>query len=327
MKPTVFIHTSCHEILAARVAMYSHLRISKNTDKFDIKLIELEDYPFMLKYHGSKFIRNKREAGWYKDVPQSFLPLRFLVPQLMGYEGRAVLTDPDIFAVSDIYELLTRPMNDKAILSSPLNNNLKGYNSSVMLLDCQKLKHWQWEKHIAQMFDKKRDLQTWLTLETEPEATIGSLEEEWNHYDTLNENTKLLHNTKQRTQPWKTGMPYIEQNLDNRVKRDKNKNWFEKLRPFLNQNARKLVRATSNLVLYGEPAVYLKHSDRRQVELFFALLKEALDDNYISPSLIEAEIRLGHIRPDIFKVLKSTNKSVEEVLDSVRQKSRETIAV
>ncbi len=141
MKSTVFIHTSCHEILAAKVAIYSHIRASKNLDKFDIKLIRLEDYPFILKYHDHRLIRNNKEAAWYKDVPQSFLPLRFLVPQIMGYEGRAVLTDPDIFAIADVYELLTYDMGDKAILSRPRphRGKLKGYNSSVMVLNCSKL--------------------------------------------------------------------------------------------------------------------------------------------------------------------------------------------
>ena len=38
---------------------------------------------------------------------QSFTPLRFMPPQLMGYEGRAIVIDPDVFAVGDVYELLT----------------------------------------------------------------------------------------------------------------------------------------------------------------------------------------------------------------------------
>ena len=54
MKPTVFIHTSSHEIVSAKVAMYSHMRASENLDKFDIKLIQLEDYPHLMKRHSSK---------------------------------------------------------------------------------------------------------------------------------------------------------------------------------------------------------------------------------------------------------------------------------
>ena len=34
-------------------------------------------------------------------------------PELMGYQGRAVVIDPDIFAIGDIWELLTRDMQGK----------------------------------------------------------------------------------------------------------------------------------------------------------------------------------------------------------------------
>ena len=329
MKSTVFIHTSCHEILAAKVAMYSHIRASKNLDKFDIKLIRLEDYPFILKYHDHRLIRNNKEAAWYKDVPQSFLPLRFLVPQIMGYEGRAVLTDPDIFAIADVYELLTYDMGDKAILSRPRphRGKLKGYNSSVMLLNCSKLKHWQWESKIDELFAGKLDLKDWISLCTEPEETIGNLEEEWNHYDTLNENTKLLHNTRQITQPWKTGLVYQLEKLDNRLKKTNSQTWFDRLKPFWQQGKKSFLQASKNIFLYGEPCFYRKHPDAQQEELFFCLLKESLEKNYVTPELINAEIKLGHVRPDMFQVLKSVNKSVDELIDSIQQRSEAKIAV
>ena len=50
---------------------------------------------------------------WRNDDLQSFTPLRFLPPQLMGYQGRAVVIDPDIFATGDIWELLSRDMAGK----------------------------------------------------------------------------------------------------------------------------------------------------------------------------------------------------------------------
>lgn len=228
MKPTVFIHTSSHEIVSAKVAMYSHLRASTNLDKFDIKLIQLEDYPHLMKRHAQSCIRFGKEAAWYNDVPQSFLPLRFLVPQLMGYEGTAVLTDPDIFAVADVYELLTRNMEDKAILCRRFGDKSRGYNSSVMLLDCSKLRNWKWEEKIDEVFAGKFDIQDWISLRTEPEEIIGNFEEEWNDYDTLTQKTKLLHNTRQITQPWKTGLPFKEKNMNNHKKGEREETRHEK---------------------------------------------------------------------------------------------------
>ena len=47
------------------------------------------------------------KRNWRNDDLQSFTPLRFMPPELMGYQGRAVVVDPDVFAVGDVFELLT----------------------------------------------------------------------------------------------------------------------------------------------------------------------------------------------------------------------------
>ncbi|MEA5534777.1 hypothetical protein [Crocosphaera sp. XPORK-15E] len=308
-KPTVFVHTSCHEIMSGKVAAYSLKRMSSNTDKFDVKLIELENYPHLIKYHGHRCIRNNRDAAWYKDVPQSFLPLRFIVPQLMGYQGKAIVIDPDIFAVSDVYELLERDMKDKAILARPIyaKDKIIGHNSSVMLLDCSKLKHWQWEQQIDEVFQLKRDLQDWIFLRTEPRDSMGELEEEWNHYDTLNEKTKLLHNTNQITQPWKTGLPYHPSRLNNNVQ------GFASLKLQLISGYNQLKKSRSHReslksiqqLFWSSKAeqLYRKHPDIKQETLFFGYLKEALLAGFIDEDFLREQIKKRHIRQDIFNVL------------------------
>ena len=81
------------------------------------------------------------------------------------------------------------------------------FASSVMLLDCAKLRHWRFEENFAEMFKpSKRDYMDWVSLKLEDPATIGLLENQWNDFDNLTEQTKLLHNTKRKTQPWKTGL-------------------------------------------------------------------------------------------------------------------------
>ena len=86
---------------------------------------------------------------------QSFAPLRRLVPALLGFQGRALVIDPDIFAIGDVYELLSRDMGGRAILCRERPEPHEGrrwYYSSVMLLDCNKLTHWQWEREIDELF-------------------------------------------------------------------------------------------------------------------------------------------------------------------------------
>ena len=59
-------------------------------------------------------------------------------------EGRAIVVYPDVFAIGDINELFDRDMENKAIFAKP-RPGYKGHAnyvaSSVMLLDCAKLKH------------------------------------------------------------------------------------------------------------------------------------------------------------------------------------------
>ena len=309
LKPTVFVHTSNHEIVSAKVAMYSLKRMSKNADKFDVKLIKLEEHPFLMKRHGQTCIRNQQESAWYNDVPQAFLPLRFMVPQLMGYEGKAVLIDPDVFAISDIYELLSKDMRGKAILvclksskkASEEQPSKKGFNSSVMLLDCQKLKHWKWEEQIEQLFAGKIDFQDWISLQTEKKDTITVLEDEWNHKDKLTSKTRLLHNTRQITQPWKTGLLYKRENMGNYKK-----TWKD---------------STTNLLKYTllrqKRPTYRKHPDSKQEYLFLAFLKECVESGFVAKELLESEVKLGHIRPDIFTLIESNRLSVAKIMKSI----------
>src|SRR5262249_10877583 len=143
---------------------------------------------------------------WRNDDLQSFTPLRFMPPELMGYRGRVVVIDPDVFALADINALIGRDMQGKAIVCR--KRGLKGgYASSVMRLDCAKLLHWAVGRQCEEMFAFKRDYMRWVSLLLEPEGTIGLFGPEWNDFDRLTPNTKMLHNTRRKTQPWKTGLP------------------------------------------------------------------------------------------------------------------------
>ena len=116
MKPCVFIHTNHKQFVGALVSQYSFKRNSSNGDKFDVNIIHSNDHPFLRAKEGQSFLRGGGQRVWRMDDLQSFTPLRFMVPELMGYQGRAVVTDPDVFAVGDVWELLTRDMGGKDIL-------------------------------------------------------------------------------------------------------------------------------------------------------------------------------------------------------------------
>src|SRR4051794_23029485 len=117
MRDTVFIHTNRKQRLGALVAGHSLKTRSTTPDAFDVRIIWAEDYPFIAARDGAAYLREGRQVVWVEDDLQSFPPLRFDVPRLMGYQGRAVVMDPDIFAVGDIVELLRRDMNGYAVMA------------------------------------------------------------------------------------------------------------------------------------------------------------------------------------------------------------------
>jgi len=296
MNHCVFIHTNHKQIVGALVAEHALRRNSRHNDKFDVRLIEHKDYPFLRAREGQLYLRDGVKRTWLNDDLQSFTPLRFMPPELMGYRGRAMVIDPDIFAVGDVWELLSRDMQGKAILcrrrAGPKGRIDGCLASSVMLLDCARLTHWRVEEQFNDMFEFRRDYQPWICLRTEPRETIGLFENEWNDFDRLTGQTKLLHNTRRRTQPWKAGLPI---------------DWRPAERFRLFPPLAWLMRARRRL--FGEYALlgrYRPHPDPAQEAFFFGLLKELIDQGRITESMLREQMEQNHVRHDALEVLERT---------------------
>ena len=128
----------------------------------------------------------------------------------MGYAGRAVLTDPDIFALADITCCSTRDMGGAAVLARQMPADSRRplhYASSVMLLDCARLAHWRWEEDFDETFRGERDYRDWMWLLLEPPGAWRRSSRSGTTSTGSTPETRLLHNTHRRTQPWKTGLP------------------------------------------------------------------------------------------------------------------------
>jgi hypothetical protein len=294
-RPCAFIHTNERQMLGARVGEYALKRNSANAERFDVRILKTEDYPFIREKEGQPFKRDGVERLWRYDDLQSFTPLRFLPPEVMGYCGRAVVIDPDIFAAGDVWELLSRDMGGKAIFCRMRSGPKKWsgcWASSVMLLDCAKLTHWRCEAQFNEMFDFSRDYMDWISLKLEPQDSIGLLEHEWNDFDRLRPETKLLHNTRRLTQPWKTGLPIDWTPADT----------FKPFPP-IGWAMRWRRRVFGDHALLGR---YLRHPDRNQERFFFGLLRECLERGIVSEAMLRTEIEQNHVRRDAFEVLERT---------------------
>ena len=278
MTRAVFVQTNKKQLLGAKISAYSYSRNSKRPESFEVHIMHAEDFPRLMK-EGQSILRAGHIREWDPDDLQSFTPTRFAPPKLMGYEGKAVVTDPDCFGVGDVAELLDRDMGGKAVMAvaRPGHNKRNDYiATSVMLLDCAKLRDWDPDKDQDDLFAHRFDYIDWIELKRQPAETVGLLEPEWNDFDRLTPNTKILHTTKRRTQPWKTGLP-VDYTLRERGPLDFIRRWKRRR--------------------------YDRHPDRNQEALVYSLLAEMVDQGIVTRSEIESEMAANHIRHDSLEVM------------------------
>ncbi len=294
MKDTVFIHSNARQWVGAQVAQYVLKRNSAVPERFDVRILWAEDFAFLAQREGQPYLRDGKTAIWRNADLQSFPPLRFAVPGLMNYAGRALVTDPDVFAVGDVNELLGRDMGAAAVLARPASGEDRPgdgphFASSVMLLDCARLRDWNVDKDFAALFAFERDYRAWMWLRLAPPGTVAPLEPVWNDFDRLEPDTRLLHNTRRRTQPWKTGLP-----ADFVV-------YPTTLGSHLGVGFRRLKsRLTGNGAPYGH---YRRHPDPAQEWFFFSMLAECLASGVVTAPQLQAEIARKHLRSDAFEMI------------------------
>ncbi len=196
----IFIGTDDSQILAAKTLEHS---IRKHATR-PVQVIHMRNL------HYPKITNPNVKLG------TSFSLARFKIPELAGFEGRAMYCDADMQVFGDISELWELPFESQSVLctrqdyvpdawkGNPAFS--PGRQMSVMLLDCDRLK-WDIDKIVS---DLNAATYTYKQLMTDlcivPEAGIrDDLDPGWNcleYYDP--ETTKLLHYTNVPTQPWKS---------------------------------------------------------------------------------------------------------------------------
>lgn len=279
MRPAVFIQANARQMLGARISAFSYARNSKRAGDFDVHVMDSADYP-KLNRPGQSILRGGHVRAWDPDDLQSFTPLRFAPPTLMQFQGRALVTDPDCFGVGDVAELLfDQDMEGKAIMAVPRpghNDDPDYIATSVMLLDCEMLQHWDFEPLLDRLFAHAFDYVEWMQLKYEDRSTIGALAPQWNSFDRLEPGTKILHTTKRRTQPWKTGLP-----VDYTLRESGPLDFFRRL-----VNRR-----------------YERHPDQRQEAFVYALLADMIDEKVMTRDELVREMVADHVRHDSLELI------------------------
>ncbi len=128
---------------------------------------------------------------------------RFLIPEMVGYKGRAIYLDADMQVFKDIRGLWTRPFNGADILAveEPIETGRRP-QFSVMVLNCDAL-NWKVGK-IVDDLDKGMLTYAQLMYEMTVAKTINRcIDPSWNSLERYAEGqTALLHYTDMQTQPW-----------------------------------------------------------------------------------------------------------------------------
>ncbi len=272
-------------MLGAKLAKYSFEKEAGPNRAFEAKLIVAEELPEMQKFVGSVFRTGGRLRTYTFDDLQSFTITRFKPPELMGYQGRAIVIDPDIFALpgTDIGELFSLDLEGNDVAACRREHKDK-WESSVMLLDCAKLTHWKLSEMLNKLAAKKIDQSSYMWLETG--ERVKQIPWKWNSMDTIQGDSKILHTTNRLTQPWKTGL-----RID----------FTQKALPKIFGI---IPREPVHRLLGKYPTHYQPHPDQKIVDFFFTLVKNALADGALTMEEVQNEIKQKHVRSDLLEVLK-----------------------
>ena len=135
---------------------------------------------------------------WSGGTWTAFSFVRWWIPDLLERRGRAIYLDSDMLVFANIQALWDLPMDGKAVL--------RHREPSVLVIDCEKAgKFWSMERIIADLEAGRIGYAELMrTMNRIPKEAVGEIPDEWNHLDSYRPGeTKLLHFTTVRTQPWR----------------------------------------------------------------------------------------------------------------------------
>lgn len=277
----IFICSNENQLIGAKVAKNSITQRS-NYSEDDVEII-MESTISQLSYFFSKpYLRRGRMKMFDKNDMQSFTLLRFYIPELMGYEGRALVIDPDIFLVKDGLEQLEDFSFDSAPIYARKGLQKNSWGSSVMLLSCESLKHWSLKAFVDDLHQGHIDYDDLINLRLE--NSVAPLETRWNEFDDIKPETLLLHTTEKLTQPWRAGL---------------------KLNSSIPPILKFIPRAPIYKIFGKDLTIGREHPSYEVTQFFFRELSKCISKNIISIDEIDSGIEKKFLRQDLKDKLKS----------------------
>ncbi|MDP3859308.1 MAG: hypothetical protein Q8Q73_16260 [Stagnimonas sp.] len=163
-------------------------------------------------------------AGGNAGAVTKFSLARFAIPQLCGFQGRAIYCDSDQLVFADIGEIAGMPLGDAvaaavrvadAICAEPYRRSVLQpliasgedyFLTSVMLIDCARARNWDIASFQRKIQDKSIDYTGLMFFGRRERESLGwriaALAPVWNSLDHRDQQTRLLHFTDLKSQPW-----------------------------------------------------------------------------------------------------------------------------
>ncbi|MEK7703169.1 MAG: glycosyltransferase [Nitrospirota bacterium] len=138
-----------------------------------------------------------------KNHPRTpFTFQRFLIPELAGYQGRAIYMDSDMQVLRDIRSLWTLPFLGADLLAVGAANRHRRPQFSVMLLNCDTL-HWEINALISALDNQELSYEQMVHEMAVAKTIRTDIDPSWNSLEQFKKGeTALIHYTDMDTQPW-----------------------------------------------------------------------------------------------------------------------------
>ena len=275
----IFICSNENQLIGAKVSKYSIIQRSHFSEE-DVEIILESDVPQLNYFFSKPYLRGGRMQIFDKNDMQSFTLLRFYIPELLGYEGKALVIDPDVFLVREGLEQLEDFNSSPIYARRGLQRN--SWGSSVLLLSCNHLQHWSLQSFIDGLHEGQIDYDDLINLRYE--KSIAPLETKWNEFDDIKSDTILLHTTEKLTQPWRTGLK-----LNSSIK------------PFL----KFIPRAPIYKIFGKDLTTGREHPNQEVSNFFFKELSKCISKNVVSNDDLNKGIEKNFLREDLKDVMKN----------------------
>jgi len=191
--PRIYIGTERNQYVTQRVLEYS---IFKNSSRL------VETIPV--------FQKEARVGG------TNFGFVRFMIPSITKFHGKAVYIDADQVVLDDIRKLFEElpPAYSVGLVRKPVGNFggkaiSEANQTSVMVLNCEKLGEWRipdiFERVVPNRSEAREDqihYRDFMSLTWIDQDLIFPISPAWNHFNVVQPDTKIVHFSHVRSQPW-----------------------------------------------------------------------------------------------------------------------------